>query len=204
MITNIIDLINEKTSNLNNFMFDSKMLRQRGVADYIENLCCERILQLSGSGLSVNEAVSVRSIEDIEVKLEEDLYKIDIKSHDINRDFSMPNLISIDRARKYLKKPTNHIIYIFIDYKINDDIVTITNLIVKPIESLDWSYLSIQNLGKGQLQIKSMNNGIFFNDNVTRKEWLDRLIKEGKDYYERLILKVSEYITNWNDESKWD
>jgi hypothetical protein len=82
--------------------------------------------------------------------------------------------------------------------------VTITNIAIKPIESLDWSYLSIQNLGKGQLQIKSINKKIFFNENITRKEWLDRLIKEGKNYYDKLILKVSEYISNWNDESKWN
>ena len=82
--------------------------------------------------------------------------------------------------------------------------VTIMNVLVKPIESLDWSYLTIQNLGKGQLQVKSITGGLFFNDNVTRKEWMDKLIKEGKEYYDRLILKVSEYITNWNDDTKWD
>ena len=204
METNVIDLINEKISKLINFQFDSKMLQQRGVADYIETLCCERINELSTSDLIVSEVVSVRSIEDIEIKLDSNLYKIDIKTHDINRDFSMPNLISVDRARKYLSVVTNHIIYIFMDYKIEEDIVCVTNVRVKPIESLDWSYLSIQNLGKGQLQIKSMTDKIFFNDNVTRKEWFDKLIKEGKDYYEKLILKVSEYITNWNDDAKWD
>jgi hypothetical protein len=202
-LNNVINLINEKVNILINYKFDSKMLMQRGVADYIEILCCEKINQLSTSDLIVNEAVSVRSIEDIEIKLNNNLYKIDIKTHDVNRDFSMPNLISIDRARKYLSIVTNHIIYIFIDYKIEDDIVTIINVLVKPIESLDWSYLAIQNLGKGQLQIKSMSDGLFFNDNVSRKEWLDKLIKEGKDYYERLILKVSEYKNNWVDETKW-
>ena len=185
-------------------MFDSKMLMQRGVADYIEKLCCEKISELNEKGMSVNEALSVRAIEDIEIEYDNNLYKIDIKTHDTNRDFSMPNLISVDRARKYLMKITNHIIYIFIDYKIDDDVVTITDVQVEPIESLDWKYLAIQNLGKGQLQIKSMAGGLTFNDNVTRKEWLDRLIKEGTDYYERLILKVTEYKTNWNDDTKWN
>jgi len=201
--TNVIDLINEKISKLINFQFDSKMLQQRGVADYIETLCCERINELSTTDLVVSEAVSVRSIEDIEIKLYDNLYKIDIKTHDVNRDFSMPNLVSVDRARKYLSVVTNHIIYIFVDYVIKEDIVCVKNVRVQPIESLDWSYLAIQNLGKGQLQIKNMNEGLFFNDNVTRKEWMDRLIKEGSDYYEKLILKVSEYKSNWNDSTKW-
>lgn len=34
---------------------------------------------------------------------------------------------------------------------------------------------------------------IFFNNDVDKDEWLDRLIVEGKLYYERLILKVSDY-----------
>ena len=199
----MISLINEKVGNLINFKFDSKIIVQKNVADYIETLCYDKVNELSNEDLVVSESLSVRSIEEIEIKLDNNLYKIDIKTHDTNKDFSKPNLISIDKVRKYLTVTTNHIIYIFIDYIIEKDIVAISNVTVKPIESLDWSYLAIQNLGKGQLQIKSVPEGIFFNENVTRKEWLDRLIKEGKDYYERLILKVSEYINNWGDETKW-
>ena len=199
----MISLINEKVGNLINFKFDSKIIVQKNVADYIETLCYDKVNELSNEDLVVSESLSVRSIEEIEIKLDNNLYKIDIKTHDTNKDFSKPNLISIDKVRKYLAVTTNHIIYIFIDYIIEKDIVAISNVTVKPIESLDWSYLAIQNLGKGQLQIKSVPEGIFFNENVTRKEWLDRLIKEGKDYYERLILKVSEYINNWGDETKW-
>lgn len=204
MVTDIIELINEKISDLTGYVFDSRVLRQRGVSDYIENLCCERIVRLSSSGMSVNETSSIKSIEDVEIKLDDNHFKVDIKSRDVSKDFSKPNLISIDKARKYLKNPLNHIIYIFMDYELKDDTVTIMNITIKPIENLDWSYLSIQNLGKGQLQIKSTTTRMLFNDNTTRKEWFDRLIKEGKEYYERLILKVSEYINNWNDDTKWD
>lgn len=202
MENNIIDLINQKIDKLKEFIFDSKRI-QRGVIEHIQILCYEQISGLIEEGLVVTDTLSVKSIEDVEIKYDNNVYKIDIKVHDISKDFSIPNLISIDKARKYLKKTTNHIIYIFINYKINEDMVKIVDIHVKPIESLDWSYLTIQNLGKGQLQLKSTDN-IFFNDNTTRKEWSDKLIKEGKEYYDRLILKVSEYITNWNDESKWD
>jgi len=198
----IIDLINQKIDKLKDFIFDSKRI-QRGVIEHIQILCYEQISGLIEEGLVVTDTLSVKSIEDVEIKYDNNVYKIDIKVHDISKDFSIPNLISIDKARKYLKKTTNHIIYIFINYKINEDMVKIVDIHVKPIESLDWSYLTIQNLGKGQLQLKSTDN-IFFNDNTTRKEWFDKLIKEGKEYYDRLILKVSEYITNWNDETKWD
>ena len=81
--------------------------------------------------------------------------------------------------------------------------VKIVKIFVKPIECLDWSYLDIQNIGKGQLQIKSLPNGIFFTDNVTRKEWLDKLIKKGEEYYEELLLRVFDYKNNWLDNEKW-
>ncbi len=199
----VIDLIIERVNKLNNFIFDSRRI-QKGIGEHIQILCYEQISGLNDEGLIVIDTLSTKSIEDVEIKYEDNLYKIDIKPHDISKDFSIPNLISIDKARKYLKKTTNHIIYIFIDYKVVDDMVTITNILVKPIESLDWSYLAVQNIGKGQLQLKSTTSGLFFNDNVTRKEWMDKLIKEGKEYYDRLILKVSEYISNWNDDTKWD
>ena len=158
---------------------------------------------MSTPDLVVSEALSVRSIDDVGIKYGVNLYKLDIKTHDVNREFSMPNLISVNRVRKYLSVTTNHLIYVFVDYEIKGDIVRIISARVQPIESLDWSYLAIQNLGKGQLQIKNMNESLFFNNNVTRKEWMDRLIKEGADYYEKLILKVSEYKSNWNDSTKW-
>lgn len=197
MNNKILGLIENKINKLVGFEFNSNNLMQRGVADYIENLCCQRVLELKDETVIVNEANSVRSIEDIEIEHSGNTYKIDIKTHDVNRDFSMPNLISIDRARKYLSVSGNYIIYIFVDYKIDGDNVYIINTKVKPIESLDWSYLAIQNLGKGQLQIKSMSNGLFFNDNVNKKDWLNKLIEEGEKYYDRLILKVSEYKNNW-------
>jgi hypothetical protein len=198
----ITTLIIEKVSNLIDFKFDSKHI-PKSISDYIDNLCYDNVNELSNDELIVNETFSAKSIEDVEIKFSGNTYKIDIKNHDVNKDLSVPNLISIDKARKYLSNINNHIIYIFIDYKIEDDTVTIINVNVKTIESLDWSYLSIQNLGKGQLQLKSTIGGFFFNDNVTRKEWMEKLIKEGKDYYDKLILKVSEYQINWGDDEKW-
>ncbi len=200
----MIDLIKNKINSLVNYTFDSKKISQKVVTDYLGVLCWDKINELSTDEVIVNEALFVKSIEDIEIKYNDELYKIGIKINDINnKEFTMPNLISIDKVRKYFSNIKNHIIYIFIDYKIEDDMVTVMDIIVKPIECLDWSYLSIQNLGKGQLQIKGTTNTLTFNDGVTRKEWLDRLLKEGNEYYDKLILKVSEYKINWNDETKW-
>ena len=151
----ITRLIIEKVNNLIDFKFDSNLI-PKSISDYIDNLCYDNVNQLANNDIIVNETSSTKSIEDVEIKYSGNTYKIDIKNHDINKDFSVPNLISIDKARKYLSNINNHIIYIFIDYKIQDSVVTIINVNVKSIECLDWSYLSIQNLGKGQLKLKSL------------------------------------------------
>jgi hypothetical protein len=114
MVTDIINLINNKTVDLNNFMFDSKLLNQK-IKNYIECLCCQKITELNSHELNVNKPLTIKSIENIEIKSNDENYKIVIKSHDINKYFSMPNLISIEKARKYLKISTNHIIYLFKD-----------------------------------------------------------------------------------------
>lgn len=200
MNSKIIEILRNNVNVLINFEFESSNLNQRGIADYIESILCDKIIELNNNDIKVNEALSVRSIEDIEVVYDDYIYKIDIKTHDIDRDFSMPNLISIDRARKFLSNERNNIIYIFIDYKVKNNLVKIKDIKVQPIESLDWSYLSIQNLGKGQLQIKNMSSKLFFNDLITKEQWLNILIKEGEKYYEKLILKVSDYKNNWKKE----
>ena len=88
----VIDLIIERVSKLNNFIFDSRRI-QKGVTDYIQVLCYEQISGLNDEGLIVIDTLSTKSIEDVEIKYEDNLYKIDIKSHDISKDFSIPNLI---------------------------------------------------------------------------------------------------------------
>ena len=120
------------------------------------------------------------------------LIKIDTKSHDLNSEFSMPNLISIDRLAKFYKTDTNYLLYIFIDYVTVDNITTIKNVLVKLVEELSWEILAIQNLGKGQLQIKNMNNELLFID-ANRVSWLSTLKSNAYIYYDKLIEKVKRY-----------
>ncbi len=198
----IIDLISNKINELIDYTFNIKDI-QKSISDYISILSFDKISNLSYNNITVNKPASSKLIEDIDIKHQEQSYKIDVKSYDVNKTLTVPNLISIDKARKCLSNKNNHIIYIFVNYQIVEDAIKIVKIFVKPIESLDWSYLDIQNIGKGQLQIKSLPNGIFFTDNVTRKEWLDKLIKKGEEYYEELLLRVFDYKNNWLDNEKW-
>lgn len=184
----LIDLLNST--------FETKSLAQRGIADKIEKICTDKIFELNGNDVVVKNAKSKRSIEDVQIEHNNNTYKIDIKSHGIDNEFSMPNLISIDRLRKFYDSVNNYLVYVFVDYTTKDDVTKITKIEVKLVEELHWSMLAIQNLGKGQLQIKDMNNELIFTE-PNRTKWMDTLKTRAVKYYEKLIEKVESYQKDW-------
>lgn len=142
----------------------SKYLQQRGIADLIEGIVADTIILRHGG----EAASSKRSIEDVMVG---NSTYVDIKTRDVNADFSMPNLISIDRLRRLYDEPANELVYIFVDYEVlteeNDQAiytqeryVVIRSVEIRPIETISWDNLHIQALGKGQLQLKDAHNPI--------------------------------------------
>lgn len=167
---------------------------------YITYLIKNTLMELNNTnGLKVNKSVNDRSFEDVEIRDDNKLYKIDINTHDIDKVISLPSLLSIKRAKDFLSDYNNFITYIFVDYKLIDNQLKIVKISVQNIETLDWSYLSIQNLGKGQLQMKNITE-LTFNNNTTRREWLSILKNKGSDYYNNLLLKITEYKTIWDNE----
>jgi len=194
----MIDKITKNIEQLVNKQFDTKNLQQRGVADKVEKFDCECISEMNNDELIVEQATSKRSIEDIQIKHNNNLFKIDIKTHDAkDSEFSMPNLISIDRLRKFYSSDENYLVYVFIDYVTENDVTTITNVVVNLVEELDWSILAIQNLGKGQLQIKNMNNELVI-IKADRTSWMNTLKENALIYYDQLIKKIENYKNDWN------
>lgn len=171
---------------LDNLKFpDDTQLQQRGIADRIEQ-SCNIILQEYFE--SVQPAKSRRSIEDVTVNG----CFIDHKTTDIARDFKMPNLISIDRLIK-LNTP---LLYNFVKY--DSEKKKIIDIDVLNVYELNWDYLSIQNLGAGQLQIKDMNS--FFNSSKTtmsKSEWVKKLQQESIKFYDKLIIKTDKRKQFW-------
>ena len=158
--------------NLNHFVGKtytlSEGLEHRGVADFIENKLTGYIISDYG-GL---KARSQRSIED--VGLEDYSYLVDIKTKDGDKEFHMPNLVSVDRVRKFYFNDNNFIEYVFVDYNKRDTEVTIKNIEYYKIEEIDWDCLQIANLGKGQIQIRDAKKPIKKYDG-SREEWLKEL-----------------------------
>ena len=196
----VIDIIKLKLKSLLDNTYTSTSEKQ--MSSDIEYLITKTILNLDGfSGLKVFESNNIRTFENIQIVLNDKLFKIDINTHDISKVISLPSLMSIKRAKDFMSNYNNFITYIFVDYKVlSTTDFQIVNIDVQNIESLDWSYLSIQNLGKGQLQMKNISDKITFNNNITRREWLTILNDKGSEYYNNLLLKITEYKSKWEEE----
>ena len=196
----VLNLIELKLKSLYNTTYTSSS--EKYVNSDIKYLITKTLLKLNGfNNLSVFETDNIRSFENLEISLENKLYKIDINTHDVEKVISLPSLMSIKRAKDFLSNYNNFITYIFVDYKmLSENDFEIINIQVQNIETLDWSYLSIQNLGKGQLQMKNVSDKLTFNNNITRREWLSTLNQKGSEYYNNLLLKITEYKTKWEEE----
>ena len=153
---------------------------QRAIADIIEYQLVEDLVSKGGRKPS-----SVRTIEDVMYK---DKY-IDIKTRDIDREFSMPNLISVDRL---MKNKDKHIEYKLVDYQVRDNIAYIVHMEDRPIWTICWSAMKIQNLGLGQLQLVKTSDIPYYKG--TKEEWFIELRTQMNAFYKRQIIKFEKLI----------
>ena len=164
-------------------------LDQRGFASALE----KQFTDISKDSFNnCKEASSVKSTDDITIngKL------VDVKTTDIDKKFKMPNLISIAVLKE--KYYSEEILYSFVTYSSKQHKVLDSHLFY--IWELPWEHLKIQNLGKGQLQIKNMKN--FIDDignlsTLSKDEWYKEFIKQGEIFYKDLIKKTEKRIEEW-------
>jgi hypothetical protein len=160
---------------------------QRAYADYLEQHACGLVKDAYPD--LYKASTSVRSPEDFMLG---DIL-VDVKTRCIGREFSMPNLISVDRASKILADPSRDIWYWFIDYEVHDDgTFTVVSSELTPIWHLNWQALSIQNLGLGQIQIS--NWSMLIDPAPARSFWMLNLTKRTREFYVRLQQKLEKRI----------
>lgn len=171
---------------------------QRTIGDLLEFKVIELLKSLKGDNL-INESIEARSkksVEDITLIQNDIHHYVDIKTHNLDLDFSMPNLTSIEKLREILLDDKKTLIYVFISYKIQENLVIINNIEVKYIWNLDFSILRIGSLGRGQLQIKNMNNELIFNDD-DKLTWFEKLKKVVNLYHDSRIKKIEKEKKLW-------
>ena len=192
----MIEKLSKVLLELINSEINTQNLSKKQILEKIENVCVDKIFDLQKDNIIINKAKSKRTIEDVQINYGKLTYKVDVKTHGANNELSMPNLISIDRLRKFYESDDNFLIYVFINYSTENNITKINKIDVKYIEEIHWSMLAIQNIGKGQLQIKDMKNDLLFTE-ADREKWMTTLRLKAVKYYDKLIEKVESYQKDW-------
>lgn len=185
-----------------NISWDCKGLDQRGVASLIETHIQKEFA--TQELFEYKNPQSVRSIDDFSLSIEGQTHLIDVKTHDKDRDFSMPNLISTERLYKLYQDPNITFGIAIISYYARDgrypDCKTISETTYLPIENISWESLSIQNLGHGQIQITNLNKEIK-TFKGTRKQWMNQFTIEMIKYHDKLEAKLKERKEKWIERS---
>lgn len=165
---------------------------QRGIASVIEKTVID--ILSANPNLSVKQPTGAKSMADVTVN---DI-SIDIKASDMSRKFKMPNLISIDILRKKVLNVDGKLLYLFVVY--DSELKKIQDIFTQEVTEINWEYLHICNLGKGQLQI--INFDKFYNSSnrispLTKGEWIDTLKNTAVAFYKKLELKTEERRADW-------
>lgn len=171
--------------------------QQRTVGDLIESKVSE-ILRNSTSELITEKRAprSKKSIEDVTLVSGTVLYYIDPKTHDVNSDFSMPNLTSIEKIKKLFLNQNEELVYVFVSYGLQNGMINIVDIKVFFLWELDVSILGIGALGKGQLQIKNANNKLVFTS-IGKDNWYKGFKKLVQEYLKKQIIKIKKQIIAW-------
>jgi hypothetical protein len=172
---------------------------QRSIGDLIEYKIKSILFSLKENPIikEIKEPKSAKSTEDVTIINNDDhIFYIDSKSHNINSEFSMPNLISIEKLRKLFNSENEDIIYVFISYEKHGQDILIKNIRVKYIWEISFDSLRIGSLGKGQLQISDMKKELLFTD-IGKQLWFEQLKIKSTEYHKSRIKQIEKDMKLW-------
>jgi hypothetical protein len=162
------------------------------VQDYLEQHISDCLPQ--GIATSINTSFARRSMADLAFEdIDSRYYVVDVKTHNLDTKFNMPNLTSVERLARFYGEPNNYFSLLLVSYRIENDCLAFHQCTFIPIEMLDWSCLTIGALGWGQIQIANSNN-LTINESNTRKEWMLQLCDALDAFYPHEIAKITDRI----------
>ena len=172
--------------------------QQRTVGDLIESKVAEILFNSTSELISEKRAPrSKKSIEDVTLVSNGVSYYIDPKTHDINSEFSMPNLTSVQKIKKLFDTTDKELIYVFVSYAITEGMVIISDIKVIFLWELDISILGVGALGKGQLQIKNANKDLVFTQKG-KVGWYSDFKLLMQEFLKKQLIKVNKQILEWS------
>lgn len=189
------DILSNLISNASDIVQGISLSSPRAIGDAVQEYLGNKGLPnvLSKYGISVKDEFGRRAMEDIAFKDSKgNYYAVDVKTHNEDTMFNMPNLISVKRLATFYKNDDkNNFCILIISYKVKQNKLEYTECHFKKIESFDWSCLTIGALGWGQIQIANSNN-LKFMEKPCRKSWMLQLCDKLSLFYDEEIGKIGE------------
>ena len=175
-------------------VFDSPRSVGEAVQKYLAEMGLRTVLTKFGIN-NIETNFGRREMEDMAFEdCDGNYYAVDVKTHNLDTDFNMPNLTSVKRLAEFYKEGETKIFCILIvSYNVNfcEKNIEFKECHFKRIESFDWSCLTIGALGWGQIQIANAKN-LTFVESTNRKEWMNKLCQKLQGFYEKEISKIEE------------
>lgn len=174
---------------------------QRTYADLVQKKAVDILFDSKNDLVTeTRRAKSKRTIEDVTLISQKKLFYIDIKTHDLNSEFSMPNLTSINRIRKVFNSDKKELVYSLVSYVLENNMLIVKDVEVFFIWELEPTILSVGALGLGQLQIKDANKELIFTT-IGKMSWYSEYVKLVQVYLQKQKIKIEQQILEWGKQS---
>lgn len=183
--SNILKLLNKEKDFLT-----KRTQSTRAIGDALESIIQDKLPSLlAGEIKDYFAEYQARAMEDLSFyDMQDNYFAVDVKTHNLERNFTMPNLTSIKRLSDFYESKNNYFMILMISYRENGSNVIVESVIFRPIENFSWSCLQVVNLGWGQLQIKDSNKVEI--ENINRIDWLLSLLDMIDNFYNKEIEKI--------------
>ncbi len=191
----VAEKIKEYLNTASDFLTPQNAHSPRAVGDALESLISERFDSFLGDWcVEYSNDFARRAMADLAFTDREGFYSvIDVKTHRADTRFNMPNLTSVERLARFYESNTNMFSLILVKYRIEGAKVIANEVILTPIEFLDWECLTIGALGWGQIQIAN-SNVIKVVKGYSRKKRMLQLCDAMLEFYPKEMLKIQDRI----------
>lgn len=189
---NLLNLLNSDIDFQNKYIVSNP----RAVGDAVQEMLGENLIKCFPDNLVrvCNETFARKSLADVAFyDNENNYYAVDIKTHNKNTRFNMPNLTSVERLPKFYESDSNFFVILFVEYSTIDGKIVFDNVYFAPIEHFSWNCLRIGALGVGQIQIVNANV-INIDTTQNRKQWMLQFCDRLNIFYPKEIAKIEKRI----------
>lgn len=198
--TEILSSIQEKLLLLLNSCSDFENTRiinsPRAVGDTVQEVLGEKMSKCFPDGLikDFSDSFARRAMADAAfMDLQNNYIVIDIKTHNRDTDFNMPNLTSVERLSRFYEDDNNFFVILLAEYNIAESKIKFDTVRLIPIEHLKRNCLTIGALGWGQIQIANARV-VNIDREQSRKSWMLQLCDIMDIFYPKEICKIEKRI----------